>query len=490
MTDLYHNRELTDTQIATKAARGAMWSFLAHALNKGLSLLTLTILARLLLKEDFGLVAAALVAINMLSLFTDFGLGQALIQRRGDTKEAFNTVFTLNILIGLLLTFCAFILAPFAADYFGEPQLTPMIRWIGATFLINALGSVHIVWLKRNLAFHKKLIPDVGNILVKGGVSIIMAFQGFGVWSLIAGQLAGSAIAVILTWIFVPWRPRLAINWSLARSLFKFGISIMGLDALAILTENLSTIVIGKICGMALLGVYMLAYRLPEALLLSNLWVLAGVTLPAFSMMQDRPEKLEQGFLACVRLVGIVAMPLCLGMAVAADPIIRVFFGEQWLEAVPVLRILALCAWVYSIGFHVGDIYKAFGRPDILLKLSVIVILIELPALVIGAQYGLTGVATGLLIAIIVDTFLTLHFARRFFDTSISRLADELTSAFQSGMVLMVLSLICMNLTHGMHPAARLAIVSFFGAAGYLTVLWRLEKEFLLRLYRLIGGSR
>lgn len=472
--------------IARKAALGAFWSLVSNGLAKGLGVLSLSILAHLLLKDDFGYVAAAMVAINYLSIFKDFGLGVALIQRRGDIEEAANTVFILNIAMGVALAMLAFVFAPLVAAYFNEPQLSAIVRWLGLSFLINSLGAVHIIRLKRELAFRKKLIPDLGNAIVKGIVAIAMALSGFGVWSLVFGQLTGAVVGVFIVWFIMPWRPRLAFNRSLAGSLLKFGGTIMGLDALTVISENLAPIIIGKICGMALLGVFALAYRLPEVLLIANLWVMADVAFPAFSVIQNQPAEMRKGFLTTVRLVGLVATPLCLGMLFAADPIIRVFFGPQWLEAVPILRILAIFAWVHSIGFHVGDIYKAIGKPDILLKLAVLFILIELGALLIGARYGLIGIAIGYLLVIIFMKFVELKIATKFIDILFSDILKELFPALICGAVLTALALAVLPMTKCLGPLVQLLIVSLVCAAGYLGALWILEKENISNLVRLI----
>ena len=195
-------------------------------MGKLVVLITTSILARLLAKSDFGLVTAALVAINYLSVFKDLGLGVALIQRKGDIKEAANTVFTINLFIGFALAVLVIPLAPFIAIFFRDPQVVPVLRWIGVSFVINALGSVHTNWLVRDLDYRRKLTPELGGALVKGGVSIVMAYLGYGVWSLVFGQIAGALASVILVWIILPWRPRFTIDRNVAGSLMKFGVSV------------------------------------------------------------------------------------------------------------------------------------------------------------------------------------------------------------------------------------------------------------------------
>lgn len=191
---------MSDGTLAAKAARGVAWNYLSFGLGKGLVLITTAVLARLLTPEQFGVVGFATIAVSYLSVLKDLGLGAALIQRQDEVEEAADTVFTLNLLLGVLLTLLGLLLAPLAATYFREPLVTPILRVLSFNFVINALGAIHTVRLQRQLDFRRKALPDIGRSLVKGVVSIGMAIAGFGVWSLIVGQLAGSAAGVLLSW--------------------------------------------------------------------------------------------------------------------------------------------------------------------------------------------------------------------------------------------------------------------------------------------------
>jgi len=340
-----HNEKLTK-----QTAHGVFWNYFSYFLSKIFALITLAILAHLLNKDDFGIVAAATIVTSFLYVFKDLGLELALIRRKENIEEASNTVFTLNCVMGLMLSLLIFSIAPLVSTYFDEPELRSVLSWLGISFFINALGSVHIVLLKRELDFRRKFFPDIGAALIKGIISISMAVNGFGVWSLVVGQLAGSVVGVIIIWRIFPWRPELTFNKSLAYSMFQFGGAIIGMNILAIMIGNLPLLIIGKTCGMAMLGVFLLAYRLPEILVMGNLSILAAVTFPAFSKIQDSRTKLNHGFLATVRLVSMMVIPICLGLIIAAEPIIIVLFGYQWLDAIPIMQALALYVWLGSIG--------------------------------------------------------------------------------------------------------------------------------------------
>ncbi len=474
-----------------KVASGVVWNLLAFGFGKLTLLLVTSILARLLTKDEIGVVGAAVVAINYLTIIKDLGLGAALIQKRGDVNEAANTVFTINIILGFLLSLLVIPLAPFVGDYYNAPQVTSVLRWLGISFAINAFGAVHVVWLLRDLDYRRKALPEMGNSLVKAVVSIWMALAGFGVWSLVAGQIAGAVASVILVWILLPWRPRLSIDRGIAASLFKFSSSIVGSDVLTVFIDNVDYLIVGRLFGLAALGVYTFAYRLPELLVIGNLWILGTIAFPAFASIQDKPDEMRRGFLGSVRLVELIVTPIALGLIVAADPLVRVVFGQEWLDIIPILRVLAAYAWIYSIGFHVGGIYKAVGRPDILLKLSIFSIVIIVPSLLIGAHFfGVIGVAYGHLFAVIVRRVISLVVATRFVNVTVAEIFEQVRASLLAGLAMTLLALAVLYLTSDWSPLLQLLCVAIVGALVYLGLLWRTERENFTRLTRVFNRSR
>ena len=317
-----------------------------------------------------------------------------------------------------------------------------------------------------------------------------MAYLGYGVWSLVYGQLAGAIASVVLVWIVLPWRPSLTLDRKIPRGLMKFGISVTAIDIINEITDNIDYVIVGRIFGLVPLSIYTLAYRLPEMLLIGNLWVMGGVVFPAFSTIQDQPNELRRGFLASVRYVELIAVPISLGLLIAADPIVRVVFGDQWLDAIPVLRVLAIYAWVYSLGYHVGGFYKAIGRPDILLRLSILTLVIIIPSLLIGARFGIIGVAIGHLVAILIRRVISLALATRFVNVTIMEIFGEFRSSLQAALVMAPVTFGVSTVTEGLNPFLRLVLIILTGALSYLGVLWWIERENLMRLLRMVRVSK
>lgn len=488
MTQPPINAQMNDN-VSQKTTRGLGWTYFSFGLTKALNLVAISILAHILPPEDFGVVALATLAIDYLSILNDLGVGAALIQRKGDIENAANNTFTLNLIAGSVLTVVTFAVAPLAAAFFEEPLVTPILRWLGLTFFISSMGSTHNIRLQREMNFQKKIIPEIGNSLLKALVSISLALTGFGVWSLVIGQLVGISAMVLFFWLIYPWRPQLVWNPKIAKELFTYGFSVMGDNALSILQDSFDYLIIGRLYDATALGIYTLAYRLPQMLVINVLWIMTAVLFPAFSSIQDQKEALRKGFLTVVRYVEILVVPICFGMFIAADPIIKIFFGQQWLDAIPILRILSIYALIISIGFHVGDVYKAIGRPDILLKISIPTFIIRIILLWFGAQYSLVGVAIGHLVAGIIEITIRLAIALTILKVTISELIKELR-AFIGGGVLLVLAYVALILTEDYSSLPQLIIVILAGAIGYLTTIWFIERETVINALQTLGALR
>ncbi len=465
------------------------WNYTSWFFSKALVLVTTAVLARLLTPEEFGVIGFATVVITYLTVMRDLGLGGALIQRRDDIEDAADTVFWINIALGAVLSGITVAIAPWIAGYFEEPQVTSLLRVLGLTFLLQSLGTTHLVRLQRELAFARKVIPDVGQAAVRGIVSIAAAAAGFGAWSLVAGQLAGVATSAALAWVVMPWRPRLRFARRLVRPLTRFGAPLLGVDVIHTVAGNLDYLIVGKVLGASALGVYTLAYRLPELLLLGVVAVLNRAVFPAFATVQDDPERLRRGFLQSIRYVQIVIVPIGLGMILAADPIVRVTLGDQWLEAIPVMRILAGFALVSSSMVADGDVYKAVGRPDVLAKVAVVKLVMVIPALLIGAQYGLIGIAVAHLATTIAAKTLRTVVAARMLDLPLRRIAARFGPTALAGAAMAAAVGPVLLLLQGVTPGTRLAVATAVGAAVYFPIVVGLERRALGDLFRLFQRS-
>jgi O-antigen/teichoic acid export membrane protein len=474
-------------RLGRETVHAAAWNYLSFGLSKLTVIVTITILARLLGPGEFGVVGFATLVISYLSFLQDLGLGHALIQRRTDIDEASETVFTSNLAVGIALTLIVYLIAPYVADFFREPRVVPLLRILGLSFFIEAIGSTHLALLRRELDFRRKVIPDLGRALLKGIVSIGLAFLGYGVWSLVVGQLAGAVTGVCLAWITCRWRPRFHINTALLRSMLGFSSSIIGVDVIGAIGSNLGYTLVGRLLGDAALGLYTMAFRIPE-LAIDSIWtVLAQVLFPTYANVQHDMRLLAKGFLATIRYLQLVIVPISLMIILVTDPLVRALLGPEWIETIPVMRLIAVSSLIISIGSNVGDVYKAIGRANILWKLGIYNLLAVTLCLVIGVRYGLLGVAIGRIVAAIYIVTVRLFYATRVLDISLLDMARQMRPAFNGGVALCLVVLPLLASTAGMNQLLQLILACLCGGLAYLGALWLFEKDAVIIVLEMLG---
>lgn len=464
-----------------KTVHAVAWNYASFALSKGVVLITMAVLTRLLPPETFGIVSLATVIISYLSLLQDLGLGSALIQQRNNVQEAANTVYAANFIVGILFFSLTFAIAPAAAVFFRVPAVEIMLKALAFTFVIDPFGSVHIALLQRDLAFRKKLIPDLGRLLVKAVVTIVLAVKGFGAWSLIIGQLSSSVSSVILARIVLRRNLRMRIEKAQLGRLLKFSVPFMGFNLVNALISNVEFVVIGRTLGEVALGIYTITYRIVD-LLIMNVWVvLAAAMFPALATIQHQPHLLRRAFLSVTQYVQVFIVPISLGLIIMAEPIIRVLLGTQWLEAIPILRLLPVAFLIFSVGTTAGDVYKAIGRPALLLKMGLLHVAILIPLLLLGVQYKLVGVALSLIATAFLVKIVHLVVVVRVIGVTVSELMRALRPAFVGGTALTIVTTPLIYSIGDQSPVVQLAAAGAAGAATYFGTLWLLEKEVVIK---------
>jgi PST family polysaccharide transporter len=489
-TSAGNDSESSVRQLTRKTVRAAAWNYASFGLSKLSVMVTITVLARLLGPNEFGVVGYATLAIAYLSVLQDLGLSQALIQRRVDIEEASDSVFTSNLLVGMALTLIIYFTAPFVAVFFHEPRVELLIQVLGVSFTIEALGSAHLALLRRELNFRRKMIPDLGRTLVKGVVSIGLALLGYGVWSLVIGQLAGVAASVALAWMSYPWRPRLHINTAIIRSMFSFSVPLIAVDILYAIGSNLDYTLIGRMLGDTALGLYTMAYKIPELAISSICFMVAQVLFPAYSSVQHDMRLLTKGFLATIRYLQVVITPIALTIIILADPLVRGMLGSEWVEAIPLFRLIAVACLIRSIGSNVGDVYKAVGRTSILWKLGIFNTAVLAVCLVIGIRYGLTGVAIAHIVAALQQMSLRLYIATRVLDVTLRDIWLEIRPSVNAGVALCLAALPVYVLTGDLNPSVRLLLVGTVAGSAYMGALWLVERNTLFKILEMAGIQR
>jgi len=468
----------SNSGFARAAIHGTAWRYLAFFSGKLMLFVSTVVLARLLSKDDFGVVGFAVTTIGFLDVMSDLGVAPALIYHPEDENTSV-TAFWLGLLVGVALFAITWLAAPLVGLFFQDPRAIPVTRVLALSYPINALGNTHEAVLQKKLAFGRTFMPDLVQAMSKGLISIVLAFLSFGAWSLIGGQLGGMAMGAVIFWVVTRWRPAFSFDPKIARSLLSYGIKIVAVDLLGILLLNLDYLLVGRYLGAENLGVYTLAFRMPDLLILQFARILSVVIFPIYTRMRDVPGSLTKGFSMTTRYISLVTIPLGVGLALVAQPFILTVFTAKWVEAIPVVRAISIYAMLISLAYNAGSVYKAEGRPQVLTILGLLRLAMLLPALYWAATVAKSIVAVGWMQALIalVGGLLNLYIATRLIKLPLGKLFAALRPALVSTIFLAGATQVALFLTVDLQPAAQLVLSVLAGGLVYLVALWVFQRD-------------
>lgn len=472
-----------------KISKGVGWTTVSTFGNQSLRLLLKLVLANLLLPEHYGLIGMAHVFISFIALISELGMSAALIQKPKEqmNEKYYNTAFWTNFgvsIIGFNIILVA--VAPVAAWFYDEAMLVKLIPVLAVPIILDSFYLIPKVKLSRELNFKPQAIREIISVVIAGVVSIYLALQGFGVWSLAFNGIVASIVSIVLYYANVRWRPKLEFDKEAFKNLFGFGGYVMIERISSFFTSNIDYILIGKLIGSSALGVYTLAFILTDTFRKQFQSILSKVLFPAYSSIQHDVEQLRKYFLSVVKVNGIFLYPIMTLLVVLAEPIILYFFGEEWSNTIFPLRILSLAVMVHVIGGTTTTIMRSMGRARLIMKLSIATtIFITVPAITLGAIfYGIDGAAIGVLINKILSYIVYQKYIYRELKLSIPQVLKQFAG----------LTLICIliGLTIYSIHFMNLPTLGYLTAGGAVTVvmygsyLWFFEKDLLLNLRKLL----
>lgn len=473
---------MTETSFtAAAASRGALWAALTQAVSKGSVVVSTLVLARILAPSDFGLFAVGMLVVNYVDRVKDLGVGAALVYRNEPWKVLSGTGFSLALLSSSTLALGTFLLAPLAAGFFGEEDARDLIRVLAVVLLLSGLSIVPESQMRRALDFRRRMVPETLTAVVKGAVSVALAWAGLGVWALVWGQVAGVLAQTVLYWSLSDWRPRLGWDRRLAGLVLRFGIPTSAVAVFAVVQENLDYLVIGRRLGTEQLGYYSMAFRIPELTVLALCIVASQVLFPVLSRLQHDREAMGRTYLSTARFITSVTTATTVLLACLAADVIQVAYGDGWAPAVPALRLIALFMLVYALGFHTGEVFKATGRPGLLNWFALVKVLALAPTLWLLAGVNIAAVAAGMAVVHLVIAVAELAVVARLLHLPVTRVVGQLGPALLAGAVMALATLGAAELLADAPVWARLVLAGAVGTAAWLLALRVLAPDVVAR---------
>jgi teichuronic acid exporter len=380
-------------KLKNEIMRGLKWTagakFGSQLITWGITIFVM----RLLAPSDYGLLAMASVLLALLSMFSEVGLGPALVQQADVSDQKFRQAFGIVLLVNLALFVLLNLLAPLVARFYAEDRLVTIVRVLSIQFLLIPLSVIPDVLLQRQLEFKKRSLIDLGSAVLSSVSTLGLALYGFGVWSLVVGNLAGLVLRLVSLNLAAPFRSLPSFSLTGMRQLLAFGGNVTASRFLWFFFTQADTIIVGRVLGGNVLGMYSVAMHLATLPVQRVSAILNQVAFPAFSRFQHEKDVISAQLLKAFGLISFVAFPVLWGMSSVAPDLVLVLLGPNWTDAILPLQILTLVMPFRTLVGFLPSITDAVGRPEIGLQ-NVILGCLTIPlAFYVGSRWGIAGVA-------------------------------------------------------------------------------------------------
>lgn len=391
--------------LKNKTIKGVGWSAADALLGQGVTFIVGLVLARLLSPDEYGLIGICLIFTTVLNGIVDSGFSNALIRKKDITDEDYNTMFTTNMAISIILYVLLFVSAPFVSDFFHRVELTALVRVTGLVLFCNALSITQVTILAKRIDFKTKTKASLVSAVVSGVIGIAMAFIGFGVWSLVTQQLSRQLLYTLSLWVLNKWCPKFTFYKDSFKYMWGFGWKLLASGILNNVWNQLYQVVIGKCYTPSTLGHYTRANDYANLFSANLASIVQRVSYPVLSEMQDNKERMVLGYRKLIKVTMFVTTVCMISLGAVAEPMIYTLIGTKWYEAATYLPLICVSMSLYPLHAINLNILQVLGRSDIFLYL-------EVPKKIVGLIPIGIGIFCGIyymLLASIFTGFISLY---------------------------------------------------------------------------------
>ncbi len=416
--------------IKQKTISGLMWSFIDSFAQKGITFIVGIILARLILPREFGLIGMIGIFIAISTSFMDSGFGSALIRKKDCTDQDYSTVFYYNLIVGVFFYWVIFLSAPAISRFFNEPQLTPLVQVLGLVLIIDSFTIIQTTILTKKIDFKLQTKVSVISSIISGGVGILMAYSGFGVWSLVAMQISQRAINSFLLWLWNSWSPLLVFSKESFSELFSFGYKLLISGLIDTLYRNIYLMIIGKYFSAQALGFYTRANQFTALPSENIVRIISRVSYPVLAQILEDKHALKRNYKKIIKSTMLISFVLMMGMAAVAEPMVITLIGEPWRPSIVYLQLLCFVGMMYPLHALNLNMLNVQGRSDLFLKLEIIKKILAIPVIIIGVMFGIKAMIMGMIVNTQIAYFLNSYWSGKFIDYSMLEQVRDIMPSF------------------------------------------------------------
>lgn len=425
---------VTNKEVATNI----FWRYSERMLAQIVSFIVSLVLARILSPDDYGTVALIIVLINILDTFTTKGFNQALIQKKEIDHLDYSTIFFTNIFISVLLYALIYIAAPFIADFYNNSNLIVLTRVLSIRILFSSLNTVQQAYVQRNMIFKKFFLSTFAGTSISGIIGIIMALNGCGIWSLIAQSILNTAIDTTVLFFTIDWKPKLEYSFYRLKGMMKFGLNMLFMGLLESLYNEIRALVIGKFYSESDLAYYNRGEQLPK-MIIQNIQISASNVMFSSLSRENYKEAVKEKMREYLRIMFYIVLPMLLGLAAIAEPVISILFSQKWISAAPYMIIYCFIYVNWVIQIPLLQAMNSLGQTDITLRLCIMQRIVGVFSLILLLNKGTIFVAISALVTDVFMTLITYIACSKSLNYTIKELISDISKTVISALIMVVI---------------------------------------------------
>jgi PST family polysaccharide transporter len=381
------------TDLNRKSIQGFGWAGLSQVVKLAVQVIGVFVLSKFLLPKDYGLVALASVILGAASIFREFGTIPFIIQREIVEPDLLDSIFWLNIFIGVSLSALIGLFTPLIALWFHEPDLVGVLWALLIIFPLASVGSVQQALLEKESFFKILAKIEISTSIIGLVAAIFVANIGWGVYSLILQNFITTFLSVVSLWVISDWRPSIRLSKNKILSIFKFSSNLVGFNMFNYLMRNADSFIIGRLLGTVDLGYYSMAYKLMLLPVQNISSVISRALLPVFSILQNDKNRLAKAYLRVMIVIVFFTAPITFGFLALCKPLVLIILGSKWESITDILFLLIPVGLLQTIMSPISGIYYVMKRTDIMFRWGFWTGILVVPTFIFGSYYGLKGVA-------------------------------------------------------------------------------------------------
>ena len=452
-----------------------IWRLMERGGTYVMNFIVSVILARLLEPSLYGSIALVTAITAILQVFVDSGMANSLIQKKDTDDLDYSSVFYFNLVFCLVLYVGLFLAAPMIGRIYHDLSLVPVVRVLGLTIVVSGVKNVQQAYVAKTMQFRRFFFATLGGTIFSAVVGIALAYLGKGVWALVFQQLLNVTVNTAILWLTVGWRPKPIFSWERLKVLISYGWKLLVSQLLDTAYLKLYQFIIGLRYSTADLAYYNKGDQFPNLIMENTNASLDSVLLPVLSSEQDDKTRVREMTSRAIRVSTYVLMPLMAGLAVCAEPVVRLLLTEKWLPCVPYMQIF--CVYYAFWPLHTANLnaIKATGHSGIFLYQEIIKKVLETAVLLVTMRYSVMAITWGLLFSGFASVLINAWPNRKLLNYSI---LQQLRDAMPAMLLSVVMALILYPVTRtGLHDLVKLIIMVPAGAAIYVagSVLFKVE---------------